>query len=97
MVPIVQQATPVTAPILRSFESTTTTSMMPLSFFPPTPQPTWLALGPATIADTEGKSPFMAAAAVGLDATLEGNCDAWIAAIDAAIFELGHNALGAVA
>jgi hypothetical protein len=105
--PAVQQGTPVAAPVFprtpsfRSFESTpTTTVMMPLSFFPPPTQPTWLAHGPVdsdpTKADTEGKIPFMAAAAVGLDATLEGNCDAWLATIDAAIFELGHNALGAV-
>jgi hypothetical protein len=100
LMPAVQQATPVAAPMFprapsfRSFDSTTTTTMMPLSIFPPTPQPTWLALGPAAPkADSEGKIPFMATAAVGLDATLEGNCHAWIAAVDAAILELGHVAL----
>jgi hypothetical protein len=106
-VPIVQQAMPVIAPMFprapsfppfESFESKTTRTMMPLSFIPPPPLPAWLALGPAaTTADTEGKPPFMAAAAFGLDAALEGNSDDWIAAIDAAILELGQNVLGAVA
>jgi hypothetical protein len=101
-VPVVQQAMPVTAPMFPrapsfdSFESTTTRTMISLSFIPPPPQPAWLALGPAAAtADTEGKIPFMAAVGLDqgvlpcLDATLEGNSDAWIAAIDAAILELG--------
>jgi len=81
-------------PSFVSFESTTTTTL-----FVPPPQPTWPALGPAaTTADTEAKTPIIPAA-VGLDdATLDGNYDAWIEAIDAAILELGLGALvGAVA